>query len=386
MQPSPSTTPEVLIIGGGLAGLVNAIHLSGAGRRVLLIEKHDYPRHKVCGEYISNEVLPYLRHLGVDPFAAGAVAISRLALSTVSGKLVEAPLPLGGFGISRYTLDHLLYQRALANGCTIVQDTVTDVTFAADTFTTTTRSGQTYTSPFVIGAFGKRSNLDARLGRKFMQRQAPYLGVKGHYTGDFPADLVALHNFQGGYCGVSLVEDQRINICYLADFKSFKQHKNLAAFQDAVLCQNPHLRDILTHATPLFDEPLTISQVSFLPKPTVEDHLLMSGDSAGMIHPLCGNGMGMAIHSALLLSESLLRFFAGDLPSRAALELEYRRKWQETFRKRLFAGRLFNTLFAQDRVFDRALTALTFFPQLLPPFIKQTHGKSLLVDEQEGGV
>ena len=52
---------DVLIIGGGLAGLCNAIHLSKFGTKVLLIEKNEYPKHKVCGEYISNEVLPYLQ-------------------------------------------------------------------------------------------------------------------------------------------------------------------------------------------------------------------------------------------------------------------------------------------------------------------------------------
>ena len=50
--------PDVIIIGGGLAGLTSALHLSKKGFKVTLIEKHDYPRHKVCGEYLSNEVVP----------------------------------------------------------------------------------------------------------------------------------------------------------------------------------------------------------------------------------------------------------------------------------------------------------------------------------------
>ena len=51
---------EVLILGGGLAGLTSAIHLLKLGLQVTVIEKNNYPKHKVCGEYISNEVLPYL--------------------------------------------------------------------------------------------------------------------------------------------------------------------------------------------------------------------------------------------------------------------------------------------------------------------------------------
>lgn len=63
---------NVIIVGGGLAGLASATHLSKKGLSVLLIEKHEYPKHKVCGEYISNEVLPYLNALDFNPFDYGA--------------------------------------------------------------------------------------------------------------------------------------------------------------------------------------------------------------------------------------------------------------------------------------------------------------------------
>jgi len=103
---------EVIIIGGGLAGLTNAIHLLQANIKVLLIEKNEYPKHKVCGEYISNEVLPYLFSLDIDPFKIGAQKISRFLLSTPKSKSIEAKLPLGGFGISRYTLDAALAKKS----------------------------------------------------------------------------------------------------------------------------------------------------------------------------------------------------------------------------------------------------------------------------------
>nr|MBP6758446.1 FAD-dependent oxidoreductase [Flavobacterium sp.] len=70
------TNPDVVIIGGGLAGLTSAIHLSKFGLRVVLIEKNEFPKHKVCGEYISNEVLPYFQKLGI--------AISDLKLSSIT--------------------------------------------------------------------------------------------------------------------------------------------------------------------------------------------------------------------------------------------------------------------------------------------------------------
>ncbi len=375
-------TYDVIIIGGGLAGLCNAIHLKSAGQKVLLIEKNTYPKHKVCGEYISNEVLPYLKQLGIDPFDAGAVAIHRFELSTTSGKLLKADLPLGGFGISRYALDNLLYQRFLALAGAHVQDTADQIENLNDYFQVGTRSGQFYNARFLIGAYGKRSNLDVQLQRQFIQKQSPYLGVKAHYRGDFPDDLVALHHFKGGYCGVSRVEDQRINICYLANYTAFKKHKNLQTFQEQVLYQNPKLRSVLQNCELIFDAPLTISQVSFLPKPTVDQHILMSGDSAGMIHPLCGNGMGMAIHSALLLSETLIAYFNGKLKSRSSVEEQYARLWKKTFQKRLIAGRFFNTFFSNDKMLERAVNGLTYLPGLLPFLIRQTHGQPLNIESR----
>ena len=61
------------------------------------------------------------------------------------------------------------------------------------------------------------------MNRNFIQKKSPYLGVKIHVKGNFPEDLVALHNFKGGYCGVSKVENDTINLCYITDFDSFKR-------------------------------------------------------------------------------------------------------------------------------------------------------------------
>jgi flavin-dependent dehydrogenase len=111
-----SSQIDVLIVGGGLAGLSSAIHLSKQNLSVLVIEKNSYPKHKVCGEYISNEVLPYLDFLEVDVFKLGAKKIDKFQLSTPKGQLISADLPLGGFGIIRFCLDESLSNKALESG------------------------------------------------------------------------------------------------------------------------------------------------------------------------------------------------------------------------------------------------------------------------------
>ena len=370
---------DVIIIGGGLAGLCNAIHLSKLGKKVLLIEKNEYPKHKVCGEYISNEVLPYLDFLEVNPFDFGAVRINKFQLSTTKSNIISAKLPLGGFGISRYTLDLVLSEKAKENGVTILQDVVLNITFLKDVFQVETKDNNTFTSKITIGAFGKRSLLDVKMGRNFIQKKSPYLGVKIHVKGNFKEDLVALHNFKGGYCGVSKVENNAINLCYITNYATFKQYKNIEDFQEQVVFKNNYLKEIFHSSEALFEKPLSISQISFETKKPVENHILMCGDSAGMIHPLCGNGMSMAIQSAQLASKLILNYFNGEIETRKELEKQYIRQWNRKFSLRLKAGHFIAMLFRKDTIASVLLQILKKLPFLLPIIIKQTHGKPMKI-------
>ena len=372
-----TTTFDVIIVGGGLAGLTSAIHLSSRKKRVLLIEKNEYPKHKVCGEYISNEVLPYLNSLGINPINEGAKQITKVQISTTKSNLIKGELPLGGFGMSRYFLDNLLVKKARLNGVQILKDTVDSIHFKKDSFTITTKSSGVFQSKITIGAFGKRSSLDQKMKRKFIQKKSPYLAVKIHVKGVFPENLVALHNFKGGYCGVSKVEDNAINVCYITEYRSFKKHKNITDFQEQVVFKNEHLRKIFKESTPVFEKPLTISQVSFQTKNPVEDHIIMCGDTAGMIHPLCGNGMGMAISSARLASVRILQFLNGEIKTREGLEKQYLRDWNKEFKIRLKTGHFIAWLFRNQTISQIAYSILKRIPSLLPKMIKFTHGKQL---------
>jgi flavin-dependent dehydrogenase len=371
---------QIIIIGGGLAGLTCAIHLSKLGLKVIVIEKNSYPKHKVCGEYISNEVLPYFKWLNFDIEALQPTHIKTLKFSSESGKEIETKLPLGGFGISRYILDEALYLKALSQNCEVLEDLVNEVHFKNDFFEVKLSSGKVLKSKIVLGAFGKRSNLDLEMKRDFSQNKSPWLAVKSHYSGSFPDDVVGLHNFKGGYCGVSKVENDEINICYLTNFKSFKEHKNIEEFQQEVVCGNPHLKEILKNSTPVFEKPLTIGQVSFEKKKNVENHILMLGDTAGLIHPLCGNGMAMAIHSAKLASEQVQSYLKEKI-SRNEMEENYAKNWNFNFKKRLRYGRFLGKIFENSALSETLTKLITYFPFMLPLIIKKTHGKEIVIDQ-----
>ena len=371
---------EILIIGGGLAGLTVALHLQKAGLKVTLIEKNEFPSHKVCGEYISNEVLPYLKSLDLNIELLKPSLINQMQFTTVTGKSITAKLPLGGFGISRYELDYFLYQHLINRGVSIIKDTVTNIEFNNDKFTVTLLSGKEFIAKQVIGAYGKRSAIDVKLNRAFIQKKSPFLAVKAHYIGNFSKNLVAVHNFRGGYCGVSKVENDKVNICYLADYNSFKKYKDIKTYQEHVLYQNRHLKKIFEENTPLFEEPLVISQLFFGEKPTIENHILMVGDTAGLIHPLCGNGMAMAIHSAKIAAQLLIKFQNREITSRAELEKTYTKLWNSEFKTRLKMGRILSALLRKEKLSNVMLTGLTKFPSLLNQIIEKTHGK-LIINE-----
>lgn len=377
---------EVVIIGGGLAGLVSSIELARLGHTVTLIERKTYPFHRVCGEYISNEVRDYIESLGADLTALGAADIRQVWISAPSGRSLRATLDLGGFGISRYTLDYTLYQLAQQAGVAfLLGQQVDEVAFADGTFrlwlsNRHTGARQTMAAQLVIGAFGKRSRLDKSLDRTFTHQPAPYIGVKYHVAMDFPTDVIALHNFADGYCGMSAIEDGKYCVCYLTTRDNLRDFGNIPEMERVVLHRNPHLKAVFEGANFLYDKPEVINEVSFSPKRAVENHMLMAGDSAGLITPLCGNGMAMAIHGAKLVSRLAHVFLQGRL-TRAQLETRYQRAWSAQFGRRLWVGRSVQALFGRPWLTEASVRAFGLFRPALNTVMRQTHGAVLPINE-----
>lgn len=367
---------QVIVVGGGLAGLISSICLQRSGVNTLLIEKKSYPFHRVCGEYISNEVKPFLENMKLFPEHLNPSTLSRFKLSDIKGNLAEVNLPLGGFGISRFQLDEFLYQKALDAGVQVKTKTeVSDIKFIENQFTVSLKTGEILTSAFVINAYGKRSKLDKTFDRNFIKKKSPFLGVKYHARIDFPKDVIGLYNFKRGYCGVSHIEDDKVNICYLSRRENLKGHGGIAEMEQAILYQNPILKDIFENAEMLFQKPEVINEISFEQKKSVENHMLMAGDTAGLITPLCGNGMAMAIHSGYLASSSIKKFYEGKLKDRQEVESEYKNVWQKNFSKRLWVGRKTQNLFGNQLRAGLSVGFVKNFPSLAKKLIQQTHGE-----------
>jgi flavin-dependent dehydrogenase len=364
---------KVIIVGGGLSGLTMSILLQKHGFEVHLFEKKRYPFHRVCGEYVSNEARPFLESLGLNIADLEPSRIEQLQVTSEAGASFQTQLDLGGFGLSRFRLDHLLFQHAEKLGVNFHFEKILDISFRDNHFEINTASGM-HQAVITIAAYGKRSNLDQRLSRAFFYKRSPYLGVKYHIKTDLPKNLIRLDNFKGGYSGVCKIEDDKFNLCYLTEGSNLKSYQNIAEMEEQVLFKNPHLKYLFKNSEFIYDKPEVINEISFRQKTLVENHLLFCGDSAGMITPLCGNGMAMAIHSAKILSETIIHFAATDLINRDLLEQDYISKWSKQFSTRLRTGRFIQGLFVNSSLGNVSVSVMNKLPGVANLLIKKTHG------------
>ncbi len=370
-------TYDVGIAGGGLAGLSLSIQLVRKGYRVCLFEKEMYPFHKVCGEYISMESWDFLLRLGLSLEDWNLPMIHKLFITAPNGESISEKLPLGGFGISRYKLDAALADIAKLEGVDLFENTkVYDIVFENGNHQFQTSEGL-FTTKIACACYGKKGNLDVKWKRQFLNHDEDqnYVGVKYHVQVDLPEQEIALHNFHGGYCGISKIEDEKYCLCYLTSSENLKNNQqSIAVMEEKILGQNPELRKLLNRVVVLYKEPLTISQISFAKKTQIEQHVLCVGDAAGMITPLCGNGMSMALHGSKIAAE-IIPSYLENLITREEMEKTYQKTWNRQFRRRLRTGRLIQRFFGSTFRSLWLIRIMKPFPLLARKLIRQTHGE-----------
>ncbi|MEO6285939.1 MAG: NAD(P)/FAD-dependent oxidoreductase [Dyadobacter sp.] len=373
-------TYECAIIGGGLAGLCLAIQLADQGISTVLFEKNQYPFHKVCGEYISMESHRFLGSLGLPFEDLNLPVINQLGISSEKGFMLNATLQMGGFGISRFSLDNYLSQIAVDKGVTILQSCrVNGVnTTEKGTYDIETNHGH-YAAEIVCGSYGKytpqfigQNDLDTPKS----SGSGNFIGVKYHIKTDLPANRIELHNFKDGYCGVSKVDGDRYCLCYLTTAKNLtKNGKDINTMEANVLFKNPFLAKYFTQSEFVDANPLVISNVQFKKKCTETNGIFLLGDAAGSITPLCGNGMSMGMRASKLLANELVPYFGKKQSKQRAAE-NYHRTWNEAFNTRITAGYYLQNLFGKRNTTDLALKFLSKTPELMSKLIGLTHGDS----------
>ncbi len=304
---------DLIVIGGGPAGTSAAITAAQSGARVLLLEKSRFPRHKVCGEFVSAESLSLLGHLLSQDFAPLLHNSIRIFESRIflDGKILHARISPPAASIPRFYLDAALWDSAQNCGVEVLEQTTVRKISGQGPFSIES-SRQTYEARAVINATGRWSNLsmsaipDANGDR---QSRTKWLGVKAHFTEMSPSLSVDLYFFPGGYCGVQPVsadsETARSNINACAMVRA-----DVATTLAEVFQQNPELRERSRHWQPL-SSPASTSPLIFRQPEPVEENILRAGDAAAFVDPFVGDGISLALRSGALAAQCLQPFFAG---------------------------------------------------------------------------
>jgi menaquinone-9 beta-reductase len=264
------------VIGGGPAGSSAAITASLAGAPVELYEKSKLPRHKVCGEFVSPEVLPLLDRLGA---AQSFLAVSPARIARVSlhfgAKDKIARLPEVAYGLSRHAFDHLLFRRSLACGVNYLQRPAHDC------------------APPVVVAHGRKHTSNARGRRVF--------GFKAHFQGPL-SDAIELHFFNAGYVGINAVENGVTNVCGLADESALRP---IRFDYDALIAAVPSLSARLQPLSRCMDwlttGPLVYGNQFDQP---AHEGVYPAGDALSFVDPFTGSGMYCAVVSGMIAGRS----------------------------------------------------------------------------------
>jgi flavin-dependent dehydrogenase len=294
---------EIAIIGGGLAGTSAAIELAQAGRDVLLLEREAEPKHKVCGEFLSQEALDSLQALGVNAATLGAAKIHSVRLLNAR-HAIHAALPFAAMSLTRKCLDEAMLERASAVGARVKRGMrVTHLQREHDHWRISVDGSEDILAKAVFLATGKH-DVPGLPRPDGVQRD--FVGFKLHLqlALEETAALdghIELMLFRGGYAGLACVEDGGANLGWIVHRRELLRHGGVEGMLKAMQQQCPQLAERLRNAEPLLAKPLAISPIPYgFVRKTSADGIWFLGDQAAVIPSFTGDGMSIALHSGRL--------------------------------------------------------------------------------------
>lgn len=369
---------DVIIIGSGIAGSSLATVLGNLGWDVLLLERHHFPRHKVCGEFLSPESQASLKAMGLYDMVKALSPQPMQFARFVSQQGVSASFPLPGtaWGISRFALDSILAMAANRAGAEVRTGvTATSVEETGNGYQVELRTREGYSqvqARAAIVACGRHPMPGLRPDLQPTRQSPSYVGVKGHYEGVRMPPQVEIYLFDGGYTGVDVIEDDRVNICVLVKREVLRRRgSSIRSMLEESIQWNPALRERMAGGVLLHETEVAVAAVDMWRAAAPWGRAARIGDAAAMIPPFTGDGMAMALRSAEIAAPLVDQFLAGRL-SRPMWEQAHCSTWHREFDQPLWIARQIHQVLDMPVLADAFLTIGRMVPPLATGMVRAT--------------
>jgi flavin-dependent dehydrogenase len=354
---------DLAIIGGGPAGSSAAITAARAGVKVALFEARDFPRHKVCGEFVSAESLDLLAGLLHDATEAAscfasAPVIDRTRLF-LAERVIEAAVSPPALSMTRHDLDALLWKAAQHTGVQARSNCEVGAYDGNGAFTIETSSGAYFAKALMVAA--------GRWSLFTLNRTLPpgpkWIGVKAHFRESNVTCSTDLYFFEGGYCGVQPVGSDTVNTCAMV-------RSDCATSLDEVFALHPRLAERAAGWQTL-GQPISTAPLVYRKPQPVRDNIVFLGDAAAFIDPFVGDGISIALQSGRAAAECLCEFVFGR-KSLADAVAHYEREYVRQFAPLIAAASRVRSLLELPAVARSLVFELLRLPGLLPYVMRKT--------------
>lgn len=303
---------DVLVVGGGPAGLATAILAARAGMAVTVAEPRLGPIDKACGEGLMPSALTRLLALGVDPPGRALLGIRYVDAGHSADALFRGTQGHGrgqGRGVRRTALHAALAECAAKEGVEVAPVRVTECARQAEYV-----EAAGIRARYLVAADGLHSPVRRICGLDPAPVARPRFGLRRHYRMKPWTDLVEVHWSAHSEAYVTPVADDLVGVAILGpqrgDFSS-----RLAEF--------PALRERLAGVDPGGSDRGAGPLRQNVRRRVSADRVLLVGDASGYIDALTGEGISVALAQAEALVGCLEAGKAG----------EYERRWQQVSRK-----------------------------------------------------
>jgi geranylgeranyl reductase family protein len=363
-----SSSPHVAIVGAGPAGSSAATFLARQGARVTLLERHRFPRDKICGDGCTPRTLWMLERLGVGelPDTEAAPVDSVFSVSP-GGVVLEADIPPRLFGgrscvIPRQVLDERLVRHAVRAGAELREGVRVEGLERDDTgIHLRCRGGESLRADVVLGCDGSPSVVRRALGAPDFPEREGAFAVRAYYEDvrlSHPRSLAFFwaEELLPAYGWIFPLPGGRANVGLgLREDQLTASGRKLPELMER-FCASPHVAAELAGARRVGKVKGHHIPFGSFARHTLFDRALLLGDAAGFVNPLTGEGIEFALESGAFAAEAVAEAAAqGDFTTRGLGG--YARRWESRFRAAFHLNRRVMNIFERPRMLDRVLRA-----------------------------